>query len=96
MLLLLPIQSNAENETNIASKTGIKNVEIKSNSISETDVIELVALNVQLARLKEIENLHLSTISRSEKKLLREEVKSIENDHQRWNRRNHDRHCNSD
>lgn len=96
LLFFLPIQSKAENETNIASKTGIITVETKSNSISETEAIELAASNAQLARLEEIEAMDMSTMSRSEKKELREEVKSIENDQQRWGRRDHDRHGNSD
>jgi len=87
LLLFIPLQMNAENENRTVLKTGISNVESNSIAIAETEAAEVEASNVQLARLEEINALDMSTLSRSEKKELLEEVKSIEADQQRWGRR---------
>ena len=96
LLLFVPAQMKAENEKSTASIAGVTNVETKSNTIAETDAIELAESNAQLARLEEINAMDMSTLSKSEKKELREEVKSIEKDQQRWGRRDRDRRGNSD
>ncbi len=96
MLLLIPTQLKAENNTNTAAVTTVTNVEAKSVAVSESNAVtaseatEMEASNAQLARLEEIKAMDLSSLSKSERKALRDEVKSIDKDQQRWNRR-HDR-----
>ena len=90
VLLFIPTQLKAENNTNTAPVAAVTNVDAKSNAVTESEAMEIAASNAQLARLEEIKTMDMSTMSRSEKKELRDEVKSIDQDQQRWNRK-HDR-----
>lgn len=87
MLLFIPTQLKAENNTNTAPIATVTNVDAKSDAVTESEATEIAASNAQLARLEEIKAMDMSTMSRSEKNALREEVKSIDKDQQRWNRR---------
>jgi hypothetical protein len=72
--------------------------ESKPVSVSAIKTIESTTASTQLARLEEIKAMDMSTLSRSEKKELRQEVRVIKNDqdqrsrgYQNGNgRRNHD------
>ena len=65
LFLVIPAQAKAVNETNKSSMPSSKTVEL-------TDPV------VQLARLEEIKAMDMSTLSRSEKKELRNEVLAIQ------------------
>jgi len=94
LLLFVPVQLNAENEKSTGSIAGVTNAETKSNAVDETYAAESAKSDAQLNRLEEINAMDLSTLSRSEKNELREEVKSIEKDQPQWSRSH--RHDNYD
>jgi hypothetical protein len=102
MMLFLPTQLKAETETGTASMV---TTEADDNSIAPTNNIESAdasslseiadfeATNAaQVAQLEEIKAMDLSTLSRSEKMALREEVKTIQNDRDQYRRRDRGRH----
>jgi len=64
--------------------------ESKPVSVSAIKTIESTTASTQLARLEEIKAMDLSTLSRSEKKELRQEVRAIKNDQDGYGRRHHD------
>ena len=71
--------------------------ETKATPVTVTTSHESAKDNVDLARLNEIKAMDMSTLSRSDKKELRKEVREIKNDqdvrgryHQRHGRRYHD------
>lgn len=66
-LLFIPTQLSAENET--------RQVAVATTSIDATVVVE-----AQMARLVEISEMDMSTLSRSEKNDLRAEVRAIKSD----------------
>lgn len=85
LMSFIPAQLKAATETKTAPVTAITSDE----SVKD---------NADLARLNEIKAMDMSTLSRSDKKELRKEVRTIKNDqdgrgryHERNNRRNHDR-----
>ena len=88
VLSLIPAQLNAANEMKAKS-------ELLSVATTETPTLavsnDLVVYNAQMARLEEIKAMDMSTLSRSEKKELRSEVKSIKNDQDERSRRYRDR-----
>jgi len=90
MLLFIPTQLKAENNTNTATGTAVTNVDATSEALTASEATEIATSNAQMARLEEIKAMDLSSMSKSERKALRDEVKSIDKDQQRWNRR-HDR-----
>ena len=77
LLSLIPVQLKAETD----SKTATTIV---------TKPAESTTASTQLARLEEIKAMDLSTLSRSEKKELRQEVRAIKNDQDGYGRRHHD------
>lgn len=76
-LSLIPAQLNAANE--IKTKTESLAV-AKTASPTLAVSNDLAVYNAQMARLEEIKAMDMSTLSRSEKKELRTEVKAIKND----------------
>jgi hypothetical protein len=80
LLSIIPTQSKAAAEKNVALVAASKPVE-------STDA------SAKLARLEEIKAMDMSTLSRSEKKELLKEVRTIKDDQygDRHGRRNHDR-----
>ena len=88
MLLLIPAQLNAANETKTKSELlTVAKAESPTLAISN----DLAVYNAQMARLEEINAMDMSTLSRSEKKVLRTEVKAIKNDQDERSRRYRDR-----
>ena len=77
LLSFIPVQLKAETD----SKTATTIVTKPAESTTAT---------TQLARLEEIKAMDLSTLSRSEKKELRQEVRAIKNDQDGYGRRHHD------
>ena len=84
LLSFIPSQSKAATES-------------KTVSVATTTSVESAKDNADLARLNEIKAMDFSTLSRSEKKELRKEVREIKNDqdgrgryHERRGGRNHD------
>jgi len=64
--------------------------ESKPVSVSEIKTVESTTASTQLARLEEIKAMDMSTLSRSEKKELRQEVRAIKNDQNEYGRSHHD------
>lgn len=64
--------------------------ESKPVSVPAIKTIESTNASTQLARLEEIKAMDLSTLSRSEKKELRQEVRVIKNDQDGYGRRHRD------
>jgi len=90
LLSFIPAQSNAATETKTVSVAAIASDEAAKD-------------NADLARLNEIKAMDLSTLSRSEKKELRKEVRTIKNDqdgrgryHERRGGRRHESRGGSD
>jgi len=95
MMLLVPTQMKAVNETTAVTVNATETVEsAKTNSNAKTDivemaknkldnateVIEIAAANKQLDRLEEIKRMDVSAMTSAEKKELRAEVKAIKED----------------
>ena len=88
VLSLIPAQLNAANET----KTKTESLAVaKTDSPTLAVSNDLAVYNAQMARLEEIKAMDMSTLSRSEKKELRTEVKAIKNDQNERSRRYRDR-----
>lgn len=88
MLSLIPAQLNAANETKTKSESlAVAKTDSPTLAISN----DLAVYNAQMARLEEINAMDMSTLSRSEKKVLRTEVKAIKNDQDQRSRRYRDR-----
>ena len=88
VLSLIPAQLNAANET----KTKTESLAVaKTDSPTLAVSNDLAVYNAQMARLEEIKAMDMSTLSRSEKKELRTEVKAIKNDQDERSRRYRDR-----
>ncbi len=85
---LIPVQLNAVNE--IKTKSELLSV-AKTESPTLAISNDLAVYNAQMARLEEIKAMDMSTLSRSEKKVLRTEVKAIKNDQNERSRRYRDR-----
>ena len=77
LMSFIPTQLKAATESKPVTVTAIKTVESTTAS-------------AQLARLEEIKAMDMSTLSRSEKKELRQEVRAIKNDQDGCGRRHHD------
>ena len=88
VLSLIPAQLNAANE--MKSKSELLTV-AKTESPTLAISNDLAVYNAQMARLEEIKAMDMSTLSRSEKKDLRTEVKAIKNDQDERSRRYRDR-----
>ncbi len=88
VLSLIPAQLNAANE--IKAKSELLSV-AKAESPTLAVSNDLAIYNAQMARLEEIKAMDMSTLSRSEKKVLRTEVKAIKNDQDERSRRYRDR-----
>jgi hypothetical protein len=78
MLSFVPAQLNAADEP-----------KVKTESPTAATASDLLISTTQLARLEEIKAMDMSTLSRSEKKVLRTEVKAIKSDQDERRRRNH-------
>ena len=88
VLSLIPAQLNAANET----KTKTESLAVAKTASPTLAVSnDLAVYNAQMARLEEIKAMDMSTLSRSEKKELRTEVKAIKNDQDGRSRRYRDR-----
>jgi hypothetical protein len=88
VLSLIPAQLNASNEIKAKSELlSVAKTEAPTLAISN----DLAVYNAQMARLEEIKAMDMSTLSRSEKKDLRTEVKAIKNDQDERSRRYRDR-----
>ena len=88
VLSLIRAQLNAANE--MKSKSELLTVaKPESPTLAISD--DLAIYNAQMARLEEIKAMDMSTLSRSEKKDLRTEVKAIKNDQDERSRRYRDR-----
>lgn len=75
LLLFIPLHLNA------ADANGNIAVEVpKATTIEATNTVTTTEFDADLARLEEIKSMDLSTLSRSEKKELRAEVKTIKSD----------------
>ena len=79
LLSFVPAQVKADNDTKNVSVATVKTIET-------TDA----AAQAQLARLEEISTMDKSTLNRSEKKELRNEVRAIKSDQDGRGRRYHD------
>ncbi|HEY5592042.1 MAG TPA: hypothetical protein VIK55_13625 [Paludibacter sp.] len=78
LLLFVPTQMRAENETTSVTVKTTNNIELtENNSNVAANTVEISAANTQLERLDEIKAMDMSTMSRAEKKELREEVRTI-------------------
>lgn len=77
LLSFIPVQLKAETDP-------------KTATTIVTKPAESTTASTQLARLEEIKAMDLSTLSRSEKKELRQEVRAIKNDQDGYGRRHHD------
>jgi len=88
VLSLIPAQLNAANEIKAKSELlSVAKTEAPTLAVSN----DLAVYNAQMARLEEIKAMDMSTLSRSEKKELRTEVKAIKNDQDERSRRYRDR-----
>jgi len=105
MLLVVPTQMKAVNETTAVTINATKTVEsAKTNSNAKTDIVELaknkldnatdaieiVKVNKQLDRLEEIKKMDVSTLTSAEKKELRAEVKVIKEKQKDHEKSNYD------
>ncbi len=98
LLSFIPIQLKAESEKNASTSVTAKTTEsldatttVAANTKESATVNEEARAEAQLARLEEIKAMDLSTLTPAEKKELREEVHSIQNE-QEYRDRDHDRH----
>jgi len=88
VLSLIPAQLNAANEMKAKSELlSVAKTEAPTLAVSN----DLAVYNAQMARLEEIKAMDMSTLSRTEKKELRSEVKAIKNYQDERSRRYRDR-----
>ncbi|MCK9411366.1 MAG: hypothetical protein M0Q53_03630 [Prolixibacteraceae bacterium] len=88
VLSLIPAQLSAANEMKAKSELlTVAKTESPALAVSN----DLAVYNAQMARLEEIKAMDMSTLNRSEKKVLRTEVKAIKNDQDERSRRYRDR-----
>ena len=81
MLSFFPTQLKAETEKSASTAVTTKTVESSdANATTSVNVAETARYDKELARLDEIKAMDLSTLTPAEKKELREEVRSIQND----------------
>jgi Flp pilus assembly protein TadB len=94
MLSFVPTQLKAETEKSASTAVTTKTVEsTDANAMTSVNVAEAARYDKELARLDEIKAMNLSDLTPAEKKELREEVRSIQNDqedHDRNRDRDHD------
>jgi len=94
MLSFVPTQLKAETEKSASTAVTTKTVEsTDANAMTSVNVAEAARYDKELARLDEIKAMDLSTLTPAEKKELREEVRSIQNDqedHDRYRDRDRD------
>ena len=94
MLSFIPGQLKAETEKSASPSVTTKTVESQDATVSTSaSVAEAARYEKELARLDEIKAMDLSNLTPAEKKELREEVRSIQNDqedHDRYRDRDRD------
>jgi hypothetical protein len=88
VLSLIPAQLNAANEMKAKSEL-LSAAKTESPTLAVSN--DLAVYNAQMARLEEIKAMDMSTLNRSEKKVLLTEVKAIKNDQNERSRRYRDR-----
>jgi len=101
LLSLMPGGLKAETKQNASTEVTTKTVEstdanasLATKTVESTKVndVENARANAQLARLEEIRAMDMSTMTSSEKKELREEVQSIQNEQNYYGDRDGDHH----
>ena len=94
MLSFVPTQLKAETEKSASTAVTTKTVEsTDANATTSVNVAEAARYEKEIARLDEIKAMDLSNLTPAEKKELREEVRSIQNDqedHDRYRDRDRD------
>lgn len=94
MLSFVPTQLKAETEKSASTSVTTKTVEsTDANATTSVNIAEAARYEKEIARLDEIKAMDLSTLTPAEKKELREEVRSIQNDqedHDRYRDRDRD------
>jgi len=101
LLSFMPARLKAETKQNASTEVITKTVEStdanaslvnKTAESADVNTVENARANAQLARLEEIKAMDMSTMTSSEKKELREEVKSIQNEQNYYGDRDGDHH----
>lgn len=93
LLSFIPTQLKAETEKSAAMAFTTKTIQASDANAEAVKIADAAEESSQMARLEEIKTMDKSELTASEKKELREEVRSIQQDEQRRDR-DRDRHDN--